>query len=262
MKRAVLATGSAFVVVCAGLVGIAAPAQAAVYSVNFTQCNVASLDGQTIRVPAGDSLRITFTTCGPNAIYLSNVSIGSFSNFAIIGANTFSASYIGSATIVSGSGPGAGGPNAPLVNGESRIFFGSAGGLSATAQGSFLVDVGGSGGGGSSTAVVPAPTIEIALTPTDGTTCRSSSQSATGGTWLTLPGANDCTAPASKAGATLLGWSTTPNFPVAIAQRQVTNGWGTYETFNSAGEITSVFIPAGRATFLSGANSLYAIWNK
>jgi hypothetical protein len=120
----------------------------------------------------------------------------------------------------------------------------------------------GSGGGGSSTAAAPAPTFEIALTPTDGTRCVSSIASSTGGTWLTLPGANDCTPPASKAGATLLGWSTTPNFPVTIAQRQVTNGWGTYETFNDAGQITSVFIPAGRATLLSGTNTLYPIWNK
>jgi hypothetical protein len=125
-----------------------------------------------------------------------------------------------------------------------------------------VVGSGGAPSGDSSTAAVPAPTFEISLTPTDGTTCVNSSQSATGGTWLALPRANDCTPPASKAGATLLGWSTTPNFPIDIAQRQVNNGWGVYETFNSSGAITSVFIPAGRATFLSGTNTLYAIWNK
>ena len=165
-------------------------------------------------------------------------------------------------TPVTQNGRGAGAiSNVPLPAGIYNIGVGTISGARDATLTNVTIGSGG-GGGGSSTAAVPAPTFEIALTPTDGTTCTSSGQSATGGTWLTLPGANDCTPPASKAGATLLGWSTTPNFPVAIAQRQVTNGWGTYETINSAGEITSVFIPAGRATFLSGANSLYAIWNK
>jgi hypothetical protein len=105
-------------------------------------------------------------------------------------------------------------------------------------------------------------TFELSLTPEDGTVCPNSSQSATGGSWVTLPLEKDCTPPAAKAGATLLGWATTPNFPVVIAQRQVSNGWGTYESFNDAGQIVAVFIPAGRATFLSGSNTLYAIWNK
>jgi hypothetical protein len=103
---------------------------------------------------------------------------------------------------------------------------------------------------------------ELSLNSTDGSSCLRTSQLGREGTWLTLPGAPDCTPPASKAGATLLGWSTEPNFPLSIAQRQVTNGWGTYETFNTAGTITSVFIPAGRATFLSGTNTLYPIWSK
>jgi hypothetical protein len=104
--------------------------------------------------------------------------------------------------------------------------------------------------------------VEISLTPTDGTTCTNSGESGKAGGWLNLPSANDCTPPAAMAGATLLGWATTPDFPVAIAQRQVNNGWGAYESFNEGGQITAVFIPAGRAIFLSGANNLYAIWNQ
>lgn len=108
----------------------------------------------------------------------------------------------------------------------------------------------------------PAPTFQIALNPTDGTTCSTSSESGTSGTWLTLPGATDCSPPATKPNAKLLGWSTTPNFPVAIAQRQIANGWGAYETFNAEGRIASVFIPAGGATVFSGSNSLHAIWSE
>ena len=125
---------------------------------------------------------------------------------------------------------------------------------------------GGGGGGGSdgvSGAVeVPAPLVDISLTPTDGTTHSNSGESGIDGGWLTLPGANDCTPPAAKTGATLLGWATTPDFPVAFAQRQVSNGWGAYESYNDEGQITAVFIPAGLATFLSGSNTLYAIWNQ
>jgi hypothetical protein len=101
----------------------------------------------------------------------------------------------------------------------------------------------------------------LSLNPQDGTTCTNSSESGTGGTWITLPGASDCTPPASKPGATLLGWATSPDFPVEIAQRQVDNGWGAYETFNADGQLTGVFIPAGGATFLSGSGNLFPIWS-
>jgi hypothetical protein len=133
-----------------------------------------------------------------------------------------------------------------------------------SAQSSVTITVSSSGGGAGSASEIaaPAPPVNIELTPTDGTTCTNSAQSGTAGGWLNLPSANDCTPPAAKAGATLLGWATTPDFPVAIAQRQVNNGWGAYESYNDAGQITAVFIPAGQAIFLSGANTLYAIWNQ
>lgn len=120
-------------------------------------------------------------------------------------------------------------------------------------------------GGSASPANSSAPepqSLEVSLTPTDGTRCKDSSQSGIEGTWINLPAANDCTPPASKANAKLLGWATSPNFPVAIAKRQVDNGWGAYETFNDDGQLTGVFIPAGGGTFLSGSGKLYTIWSE
>ena len=105
-------------------------------------------------------------------------------------------------------------------------------------------------------------TFDLSITPTDGTTCSNTSPSGTSGTWITLPGTNDCTVPPTKSGATLLGWATTPNFAVDIAQRQVDNGWGAYEIFNADSQLTGVFIPAGGATFLSAAGKLYPIWSE
>jgi hypothetical protein len=118
------------------------------------------------------------------------------------------------------------------------------------------------GGGGPSTASARAPqTFVLSFVSSSGATCAISSESGTGGTWITLPSAGDCTPPAGKENAKLLGWATTPSFPVAVAQTQVNNGWGTFEGYNSDGQLVSVFIPAGRAAYLSGNNTLYAIWS-
>lgn len=81
------------------------------------------------------------------------------------------------------------------------------------------------------------------------------------GQWLTLPAAIDCTS-TSRSDAKLLGWSTSQDFPVEIAQRQVENGWGVYEVTNAAGMVTAIFVPAGRATLVSGSNSIYPIWGE
>jgi len=105
-------------------------------------------------------------------------------------------------------------------------------------------------------------TFELSITPTEGTSCSNTALSGTAGTWINLPEANDCTPPPSEPGTILLGWATNPNFPVEIAQRQVDNGWGAYETFSADGQITGVFIPAGGAAFLSAAGKLYPIWSE
>ena len=103
--------------------------------------------------------------------------------------------------------------------------------------------------------------VALSINTVDGSTCRQSSETGFAGTWVKLPGADDCTPPSSRAGSKLLGWATNPNFPVDIAQRQVTNGWGAYETFNDEGQPTGVFIPAGGSTYLSAAGNLFAIWS-
>lgn len=76
------------------------------------------------------------------------------------------------------------------------------------------------------------------------------------GGWLTLPVIEEM----SRSGKRFLGWATSPDFPVAIAQRQVDNGWGAYETFNADGHLTGVFIPARHATQISGNSDFYAVW--
>lgn len=108
----------------------------------------------------------------------------------------------------------------------------------------------------------PEPAVvELTLSPTDGTVCTSRGESGAIGTWLSLPSADDCTPPAMTPDALLLGWATTPGFPLAIAQRQVDNGWGAYEIFNDDGRLTAVFIPAGGSTVVSSAGELYPIWS-
>lgn len=120
-----------------------------------------------------------------------------------------------------------------------------------------LVDSGNSGG--SAGALQSTQTLSLEGGP--GVTCRQGSATGTQGTWITLPGSSDCTAPSDAPNATLLGWATTPDFPIDIARRQVTNGWGAYEMFDSSGRMTAVFVPAGGPTFLSNSNKLYAVWN-
>lgn len=96
----------------------------------------------------------------------------------------------------------------------------------------------------------------------DGGYCTTESQSADEGSWITLPAVQDCTPPAKKPKASLLGWSTTPDFPIAIAKRQVDNGYAAYETTDKDGLITSLFIPAGGQTYLTWNNTLYPIWSE
>lgn len=125
----------------------------------------------------------------------------------------------------------------------------------------------GSSGGSSSAASAPLTPATLSLgidtaSAAGGAVCKSgSSATAYSGQWLTLPGQSDCSLP-SVPTATLLGWATTADFSVAIAQRQADNGWGTYQTTNDAGEITAVFIPAGHGVLVSGNNSLFPIWAK
>jgi len=108
----------------------------------------------------------------------------------------------------------------------------------------------------------PAPTAELSWNISGGASCRSSDTPAQLGTWTNVPASDDCTPPTSQPNANLLGWATNADFPVAIAQRQVDNGWGAYETFNDDGQLTGVFIPAGGSTFVSNSTNLYPIWSE
>lgn len=136
------------------------------------------------------------------------------------------------------------------------------GGGNATVT-SILTVTGGGGGGGTSSGTAASTPVEVSLSldlAASGASCREgSAASGLVGTWLTLPGAPDCTSTTAPS-AKLLGWATRADFPVEIAQRQINNGWGTYELFNEEGQMTAVFIPAGGATFVSASTSLHPIW--
>ena len=84
------------------------------------------------------------------------------------------------------------------------------------------------------------------------------------GTWLPVLTSVDTqtlTGRSTPDGHDLLGWSTDKNFPVDIAQRQVDNNWGAYETHNDDGRITSVFIPVGHHANITSDTQLHAIWS-
>lgn len=135
----------------------------------------------------------------------------------------------------------------------------------APVEGRFIVSIGGSSagdGGASSTANASEPAeVSLALDlAASGASCKEgSAASGLVGTWLTLPAAGDCSSTTTP-DAKLLGWATRADFPVALAQRQIDNGWGAYELFNDEGRMTTVFIPAGGATFVSAGNTLHPIW--
>lgn len=79
------------------------------------------------------------------------------------------------------------------------------------------------------------------------------------GSWVTLP--TPATPSASSPNSTFLGWATYEGFPVQIAQRQVSNGWGAYEVFNDDGSMRGVFIPAGGAACIAAPEPMYPVWS-
>lgn len=160
------------------------------------------------------------------------------------------------------SGAGAGGS---YSLGTASFAPGSNGGLSHAAGGNGSVTIDtcdGSGGGSSSPEMTPVvETLSLATTAA-GATCTGGNPSGNSGSWLTLPSADQCTPSGTsvKAGAKLLGWSTSESFPIARAQAQVDKHWGVIdETIDS---MRMIFIPAGMATFISGSNNLYPIWSE
>lgn len=98
-----------------------------------------------------------------------------------------------------------------------------------------------------------------------GLQCNDVMTAADQGVWMRTPSVSDCAWMSSVDGAgsselsQLLGWATTPDFPVELAKRQVNNGWGAYELTDDDGAVTGVFIPAGAKTHVSADATLYAI---
>lgn len=251
--------GATVAVVLAGQLILGSTASGATETTNFANCRVA-LDGANISISTGSDLRITFTSCPAavtSALFLaSSAPVASSFTVDINGAR-FTREFDGGRWRIAGNGVA--GASTPMPEGTYQIFFRIYDDFNNVQifGGSFTVNV-------TPPAVVNPPTPSfavISLETTDGSRCSQSSQSGVIGEWMKLPEQRDCTPPALKPNARLLGWATSTTFPIEIAKRQVDNGWGAYETFNADGQLTGVFIPAGGATFLSADGRLYPIWS-
>lgn len=108
--------------------------------------------------------------------------------------------------------------------------------------------------------VATTETLSLALSAS-GATCTGGNPTGYAGSWLTLPGSDQCSqsGPTAKPGAKLLGWSTSANFPVARAQAQIDKKWGVID--EEIDGVRMIFIPGGMAVFVSGSNNLYPIWS-
>lgn len=112
---------------------------------------------------------------------------------------------------------------------------------------------GDSGDKGAASATAPTPTFALNSSSADRGSCWPTVSGASG-TWVRLT-ASGCTPPSGRNGATLLGWATSPHFPVARAA----NGVVVDEVF---GGVRMIFIPINGYTLLSGDNTLYPIWSE
>ena len=132
----------------------------------------------------------------------------------------------------------------------------------------YVITVTGGGGGGGDDSGSSAPAsaapavVDVTLDQITSEVLRTWASTATLGSWKQLPESTEITGVDENAGKTFLGAATTPDFPVDIAQRQVDNGWGAYQTFNEDGDLTAVFIPAGGWMHITNSTRLYAIWSE
>lgn len=147
-----------------------------------------------------------------------------------------------------------------LAAGSYDIFLLNTNTTTTVAQSQSAISIGGGGGGTSSGAAASAPvevSLSLDLATSDASCTEGSAVTGFAGAWLTLPGDDECSS-VTNPDANLLGWSTSANFPVELAQSQVDKGWGAIDdTFDG---VRMIFIPAGQATFVSGPNSLHPIW--
>lgn len=218
--------------------------------------------GSTTTNPTGSisASTITFTNSGTGTAYVYTLSSNMLTDGGTACGTTNQAT---TCDITSGSSKTL--TVAQAASGMVFVRIGSVSSMPLTLT--YDANGGGGGGGGEapsggSTVTAPVPVAAaLALDVPNGAVCTpGSSVSGHTGQWLTLPSASECTL-TSRSSAKLLGWSTSAEFSVAIAQRQVGNGWGTYEQRNEAGQLTAVFIPAGRSAFVSASNTLYPIWS-
>ncbi len=85
----------------------------------------------------------------------------------------------------------------------------------------------------------------------------------TRGAWVRLPSASECvvTSPErSGASATLLGWSTSPDFSVDVAKNHVAHSSAALELHGANNQITAVFIPAGGWAHMTADATVFPIW--
>ena len=109
-------------------------------------------------------------------------------------------------------------------NGLFVAVAGSGTGNRVMTSGSVASGGAGAGGGGSARAVPQVVSVDLDLEAAE--LPASWSSSATLGSWGQLPASVDVVGVGENAGKTFLGVATREDFPVAIAQRQVDNGWG------------------------------------
>lgn len=102
----------------------------------------------------------------------------------------------------------------------------------------------------------PAPVVSIlSFQALDGSCGTSRSASGTNSSWVQLPGADQC----ARTGKVLLGWSTSPDFPVDVAKAHVDRSMGAIDDYFNG--MRMIFIPAGGYALVSGDNTLYPIWS-
>lgn len=75
-----------------------------------------------------------------------------------------------------------------------------------------------------------------------------------GALWMELPRLVST----ERTGERFLGWATSPDFPVMVADKQVAAGHGVIDDFFNGERM--IFIPVGGSALISGDNQLYAIW--
>lgn len=119
----------------------------------------------------------------------------------------------------------------------------------------------GSSNGSDARSAEPVPA-ELSLAGSPGIACKPEGDVVMGA-WVRLPSAAECTGmnrERTGSAVTLLGWATTPSFPVELAREHVDSSNAAFELRDDSGHITAVFIPAGGWTQMSGDTTLYPIW--